>query len=256
MLIDWFTVCAQALNFLILVWLLERFLYKPVRKAIDDRQKGIAATLAGAEAQKTAADKQRDDFAGKNKVFDEQRAALLAKAEGDAATEHDRLLEEARKEAETLRAVDAAALRNDQARMSTQIAHAASEEVIAVARRALADLATASLEERVGAVFTRRLGEMDGKAKETMSAAIRGSSEPAVVESAFDMPAAQRAAIQNALNEAFSADVRLQFRTAEDPICGIELTAGGQKIGWNIAGYLSALDDRLDALLQSQPVAR
>ena len=41
--IDWFTVVAQAINFLILVWLLKRFLYKPILHAIDEREKGIAA---------------------------------------------------------------------------------------------------------------------------------------------------------------------------------------------------------------------
>jgi F-type H+-transporting ATPase subunit b len=37
MLIDWFTVGAQVLNFLILVWLLKRFLYGPILDAIDAR---------------------------------------------------------------------------------------------------------------------------------------------------------------------------------------------------------------------------
>ena len=46
MLIDWFTVGAQAVNFLILVWLLKRFLYEPVLAAIDAREKKIAAELA------------------------------------------------------------------------------------------------------------------------------------------------------------------------------------------------------------------
>ena len=49
MLIDWFTVGAQALNFLILVWLMKRFLYKPILRAIDEREKRIASELADAE---------------------------------------------------------------------------------------------------------------------------------------------------------------------------------------------------------------
>ena len=53
MLINWFTVFAQAVNFLILVWLLKRFLYKPILPAIDDRDKGIATQLANAEAKKS-----------------------------------------------------------------------------------------------------------------------------------------------------------------------------------------------------------
>ena len=60
MLIDWFTVGAQVLNFLILVWLLKRFLYKPILDAIDAREERIAAELADADAKKAEAQKERD----------------------------------------------------------------------------------------------------------------------------------------------------------------------------------------------------
>ena len=52
MLIDWFTVAAQLVNFLILVWLLKRFLFKPITSAIDAREKRIATELAAADAKK------------------------------------------------------------------------------------------------------------------------------------------------------------------------------------------------------------
>ncbi len=77
MLIDWFTVGAQALNFIILVWLLKRFLYKPILNAVDAREKRIAAELADADAKKTEARRERDEFQRKNKEFDQQRAATL-----------------------------------------------------------------------------------------------------------------------------------------------------------------------------------
>ncbi len=57
MLIDWFTVGAQALNFLILVWLMKRFLYKPILHAIDEREKRIATELANADKKKAEAQK-------------------------------------------------------------------------------------------------------------------------------------------------------------------------------------------------------
>ena len=84
MLIDWFTVGAQALNFLILVWLMKRFLYKPILHAIDEREKRIAAELADADAKKAEAQKERDEFQHKNAEFDQQRAALLSKATDEA----------------------------------------------------------------------------------------------------------------------------------------------------------------------------
>jgi hypothetical protein len=56
MLIDWFTVGAQALNFLILVWLMKRFLYKPILNAVAEREKRIAAELADAAQKKDDAE--------------------------------------------------------------------------------------------------------------------------------------------------------------------------------------------------------
>src|ERR1700733_14466541 len=249
MLIDWFTVGAQALNFLILVWLFQRFLYKPILNAIDAREKRIAGELADAATKNTEAQKERDEFQNKNKAFDEQRAALLGKATEDAKGDRERLIEQARKEAESLRAGQATALRNDQMRLGNEITRVAKDEVFAIARKTLADLATASLEERVGAVFIRRLREMDGKARDILATALKTSSDPAVLKSAFDLPAEQKATIQNALNETFSAEIRLRFETAPDAICGIELTANGQKLAWTIADYLKSLDRAVAGLL-------
>src|SRR5271156_4365009 len=102
--IDWFTVVAQAINFLILVWLLKRFLYKPILHAIDERERGIAARLAEAEATQAEAQQERDEFQHKNEAIDQARAALLKKAEDEAEAERQRLLEIARKDADALRA--------------------------------------------------------------------------------------------------------------------------------------------------------
>jgi F-type H+-transporting ATPase subunit b len=250
MLIDWFTVGAQVLNFLILVWLLKHFLYKPILNAIDAREKRIAAELADADAKKAEAQKERDDFQNKNKAFDEQRSALLGKAAEEAKAERERLLDEARKAADSLRAAQATALRNDQKRLGGEVTRLAKDEVFGIARKTLADLATVSLEERMGEVFTRRLRGMDGKGKELLGAALKSSSEPAVVRSAFDLGAAQKAAIQNALNETFAAEIRIRFETSPDLISGIELTANGQKVAWSIAEYLVSLEKGVDELLK------
>ena len=81
MLIDWFTVGAQALNFLILVWLMKRFLYKPILHAIDEREKRIAAELANADAKKAEAQKEHDEFQHKNAGV--RPAARRAPEQGD-----------------------------------------------------------------------------------------------------------------------------------------------------------------------------
>src|ERR1700689_1193164 len=113
MLIDWFTIGAQALNFLILVWLLKRFLYKPILNAIDAREKLIAKELADADAKKAEAQKEHEEVQKKNEVFDQHRAALFTKATDEAKAERQRLLDEARKSADILSAKRQKALIHD-----------------------------------------------------------------------------------------------------------------------------------------------
>ena len=252
MLIDWFTVGAQALNFLILVWLMKRFLYKPILNALAAREKLIAAELADAAAKKADAQKDRDDFQRRNEDFDRQRASLLAKATDEANAERQRLLDEARKAADALKAKRQETLANEAKSLGKAVARRAQDEVFAIARKALADLATTSLEERIGEVFTRRLREMDSKSKETLGAALKAPPGPATVTSAFDLPPDERAKIQNAINETFEADVHLRFVTAPDLVGGVELAANGQKVGWSIAGYLASLDKGVGAVLAGE----
>ena len=252
MLIDWFTVGAQALNFLILVWLMKRFLYKPILAAIDTREKGIAAKLADADAQKADAQKERDAFQHKNETFDRHRATLLNKAMDEAKVKRQQLFDEARTAADALSAKRQETLQDDARNLSQTIRRQAGQEVFAIARKALTDLAATSLEECLGNVFTRRLRAMDGKAKEELGAALKTASDPALVRSAFDLPAEQRAAIQNALNETFSAEIRVRFETAPDLISGIELNANGQKVAWSIADYLTTLEKSVGELLKEK----
>jgi F-type H+-transporting ATPase subunit b len=252
MLIDWFTVGAQALNFIILVWLLKRYLYKPILNAVDAREKRIATALADADTKTAEAKRERDEFQKKNETIDQQRTALLSKATQEAGAERQRLLDEARKAADDLSAKRAETLRSDADNLNQAILQRTQQEVFAIARKALTDLASASLEERMCDVFVDRLPKMDAESKSGLGRALTTASEPAVVRSAFDLPTVQRAAIQKALNETFSAVIHLRFETAPNLISGIELVANGQKVAWSIADYLGALNKGVGDVLKKK----
>ncbi|MGB5444499.1 MAG: F0F1 ATP synthase subunit B, partial [Psychromonas sp.] len=102
MSIDWFTVLAQIINFLVLVWLLKRFLYQPILDALDARERRIAKTLSDAADTEKQAQQERDLFLHKNQQIEKQSEKLLQTATKAANTEAHRLLEKARKVAEDL----------------------------------------------------------------------------------------------------------------------------------------------------------
>jgi F-type H+-transporting ATPase subunit b len=208
--------------------------------------------LAAAGAREAQARKSHDEFDGKNKQFDQDREALMAKAALEIKAEHERLLDDARKAANDLLSGQRTAARNDATALMDQMMRLAATEVFDVARRALGDLASMTLEERLGEIFTRRLREMKPDAKQSFDLALKSPHAAAVVRSRFSLATQEKANIQNALNETFAADIRLAFETAPDGICGIELTVGGQKLSWSIAEYLAALEEKARALINTQ----
>jgi len=251
-LIDWFTVGAQALNFVILVWLMKHFLYKPVQDAIAAREKRIAGQLADADKKKAEAKKDRDDFQHKNDAFDQERAALLKKATDDANSERERLLDAAGKAADALTAKRRQTLHADADNLNRGLRQRVQDEVFAIARKTLADLASASLDERMCETFVGRLRAVEGTEKKRLADAFDSKTEPLIVRSTFELPAAQRAAIQKAVHETFATKADLHFETAPDLVGGIELSAGGHKLAWSIADYLTSLERGVGELLQSQ----
>ena len=70
MLIDWFTVGAQIVNFLVLVWLLRRYLYRPVLAAIDAREQELAARRDAAAADRARATKEREEWQNRRRLLE------------------------------------------------------------------------------------------------------------------------------------------------------------------------------------------
>jgi F-type H+-transporting ATPase subunit b len=252
MIIDWFTVIAQVINFLILVWLLKRFLYKPILLAIATREHRIAAELAQANATKLAAQQQRDEYAQKNEVFDQARAEMMNKAMDEAKVERQRFIDTARVESATLRSQWQEALRNEHQNLNAEITRRTQDEVFAIARKVLGDLAGETLESRMVALFVQRLQQLSEEQRAPLLSAFKATSSAALVRTAYTLPTERHAEIEVAVQAAFGLTQQLQFEVAPNLVSGIELSTNGQKLAWSITEYLGALEKSVGELLHEQ----
>jgi F-type H+-transporting ATPase subunit b len=266
-LIDWFTVIAQAVNFLILVWLLKRFFYQPILKALDARERRIAAELADADAKKREAELERSEFRQKNDEFDQQRATFLDKALDEARAERKRLIAAARNDADTLRTRREEALKTEYQSLSEALTRRTCAEVFAISRKVLADLANTTLEAHMAEAFIRRMHELNPDEKAQLASAFKTSipvstgtaamagaaAAGVVVRSAFDLPAAQQNSLVAVVRENLGTETSVRFETEPDLVSGIELVASGYKVAWSIAGYLASLEKEMDKLLLKNP---
>jgi F-type H+-transporting ATPase subunit b len=249
MLIDWFTTIAQVINFLILVWLLKRFLYKPILHAIDEREKKISKKLSNAEMIQTDAKKESDELKNKIKDIDDQRASLLNKAKEDAQAERKSLLEEARKAAEAFTEKRREEFKRDEKQVHQSVIQKTQKEVFAITRKVLMDLSGRTLESQIVDVFICRLNDLSEEKKNLVTAAFSSSTGRGIIRSSVELSAKQRTAIESSIRECINSKFALQFEIVPDLLGGIEFIVNGQKLAWSIDNYLTSLEKEVHNLL-------
>ncbi|MEB2787093.1 F0F1 ATP synthase subunit delta [Algoriphagus persicinus] len=253
--INWFTVIAQILNFFLLVWLLKRFFYKPILKAIHERESKITAQLKDAEAKMDEAKKKQDEFVDKNQTFDQQKKELMDKAIAETKAERDKLMQQVRIDAGAMQAKLEKANNDTQADQHRALLQRAQQEVFAVSKKTLSDLASVSLEENAVRVFLKRLTDLNENEKMKFIEAFR-EAKPIQIQSAFDLPETQQKNIKDAVNKMMNADVQTHFSTSPELISGIELSANGYKIAWSISGYLHSIEHEILKSITQKQVAK
>lgn len=244
MKIDWFTVIAQILNFLILAWLLKRFLFKPIQNAIDKREKKITSQLIEAENNVSNAKKEQAEFKRKNEIFDQAKKDLMNKVVAEINEEREKLFEKARNEASELQSNLDKAYKETEENLNRDIEHKIQQEVFSITRKTLADLATQSLEEQLANILINRLKDLKKEEKEQFAEAFNQTeirTNPIIVRSAFDLPENKQTEIINTVNEMLETKAEIQFKTTPELICGIELTSNGYKLAWSVSAYLHSL---------------
>jgi F-type H+-transporting ATPase subunit b len=255
MLFDWFTVAAQLADFAILVWLLKRFLYRPVLEAMDAREKRVRETVAAADRQKVAAEEEGKHLREQQDAFAAQKEALLENARKEAATMRDELLVQARKAADAYEAQRRVALDRDWQEFRAELVQRTQGEALAVARQALRELADAGLEERMADAFLKKLTALDGVAKAEIQTAVRKSTRRIAVRSGFALPAPIRERLQQVLNDQFAIQGEVQFETNSAIIAGIEVACDGRKVAWTFDDFLHSLELSVRDLVEQETKA-
>lgn len=255
--INWFTVLAQVINFLLLVWLLKKFLYKPILNAIDEREKKITEKLKDADTQKLVAQKDQEDFKKQQEDFDQQKTALMAKAVADANTKKQQLMDAAKTDADNMRTDMEKAAKEKQTSDDAAIAEKTQKQVFAITRKALADIASVSLEEQSANTFVQHIAALKDDEKKQFVDAFKANTNAILVSSAFELSPKQQGEIKNAINIILSADAPVQFKTTPQIISGIELSTNGYKLSWSFSAYLNSLEKNVSETMKekTQPEA-
>jgi len=250
MQVDWFTVGAQIVNFLVLVVVLKLVLFEPVTRAMERREASIADRLRQAADREAEARAEADAHQAAVRELQTQRAARLEAAEQAAATRRRELTDAAREDVDRLRSGWEAALDRDRRAFLDEVRRRTGEQVVTVSRRVLADLADTDLETRIVRMALRRLAEDDAPVAALADAGAGGSDGRVVVRSAFALTPAVRDELTAAVVDRLGVDPGT-VAVDVDPglVCGLEIVVGGWSVGWSVDDYLDAVVEELGSLL-------
>lgn len=255
MQIDWLTVAAQIVNFLVLVWLLQRFLYTPITRAMERREQRIKDRLDEADQKRQEAENEAQAYRDKQAELEQGRDRILADAREAADQERKALEHEARNDVAARRQEWLEQLEAQRETFLSELRRRSTEQFYALARRALADLADSDLEEQIALGFVRQMESLDKSTREKIANGYAKANDTVRIRSRFDLSANAKRQITKTIHERFGKDVRTEYEMDEDVACGIELKAGSQTVMWSLASYLdgfeSAVDQQLSRVLAS-----
>lgn len=264
MQIDLFTLFAQIVNFVILMLLLKRFLYKPIVRTMDERERRIGADLEEAEHKLEAAAKEAALCHTERQEIEDKRGELLSAAQEEAASWRRDLIQEARVEIEERQERWRQSVEREKETFLRDLRKRAGAQVYEISRRALEDLAGVELEQHIIETFITRLPKAEEPGFEAFAAPAAKptatSDEPesewrpeAVICTAFEIDRDMRERVEAAVRQRLAGDFDLRFEVSPDLISGIELRAGGQTAAWSLQHYLETLDEKLSRAFAQQP---
>lgn len=239
MAIDAFTLVAQVVNFLVLLFLLRAFLFRPVQRVMAERERRIAEEHAAAERARSEAETEAQALRDERESLVARRRERVAELERELERTRLERLDAVRAEAEAARAswrTDLERSRRDTANELRRLAPSLLADALRRSWRALAD---EDLEARAVTTFARHLAGLDDATRAALGAA--AAVGPLAVATAFEPTREQREALTSALTGVLGVAAEVAFERDPELVAGVALRVGDLRVGWSVDDHVSGL---------------
>jgi F-type H+-transporting ATPase subunit b len=245
MSVDWITVIAQIVNFLVLIWLLKRFLYRPILDGIDAREAEITERMLAANAAEEKAQATEVEYLEQIAALKANESAMTDTARQKAEAARDVLLADAQEMFEKERKDWETHLEHESRKYMAELHKTGASALLELTRKALGDLAGETLEERI---VTHVLTRLKPLSEELLNAS----------DGSTDATATTRDPLPQTACEHLEADLRkilpkvkLRFETDANQSPGLILRMGGAQVAWTVDTYIEGLDALLEEHMSS-----
>lgn len=239
MSIDWITVVAQIANFLILLWLLKRFLYRPILDGIDAREREITERMAEATHIREAAQAAESEYQVQMTALHQGREGLMEESRVAAETERNALLADARAQLADERQEREKQRAEEAARYSRDLHDTGAHALLSLTRKALADLSDETLEQRI---VSQAAGRSAAMSKQLEQAA--GDQTHAMITTQHPLPQDLQAVLITEFTQALPGG-EITFNVDPEQSPGLSFRLGGAQLGWTVDSYMNGLEELL-----------
>ena len=221
---DGTTFALEIINFLVLVWLLQHFLYKPVRIAIAERQARIEKSLADALATRSEAEALKHQYDNRTAEWEQEKAQARQELQQEMEAERARLMTALQasldEERNKLRAVEQ--------RHNLEQRHRLEEDARAEGGRfvacLLSRLASADLEERIRRLLLEDMPQLPDQ--QLLALRTTGQTEVVKITSAYPLDESQRAGLNEALGRLADNPAACTFEQDPTLVAGLRVSFG------------------------------
>jgi F-type H+-transporting ATPase subunit b len=244
MTIDWFTFAAQLVNFLVLIALLKRFLYTPIRSALAEREARTAQLERNLSEKAAATEREQQRLKDQQATLANERQAWLAARDEENSAHIAEIKAATGRELEEMRRREILIRNQERGEAVDRFSEQLSQAFMDATAQALRDLAGRSLTEAQIARFAESLQALDSETRERWSRQ-NLSTPPLVVRSALPLTPDQKERLRNLFSSELKRSESPSFAIVPELVDGLEVTLGDTTLGWSVRSYLETLSTRL-----------
>ena len=238
MQLDWVTFVLEVVNFLVLVWILQHFLYKPVLATIARRREAIEKQLADAKATEQTADDLAKKYRDRLSEWQKEKESLRAKADVEIDKERQRRLAEIQQELDREQERRKAIETRQAAELRSKFRQEANAEALDFAASLLGRIASPEVEGRLVAVLLQDLESLPLEKREAVRDAFASANGKAQIASAYPLADGDQQQIVAALQSISDSPIDAQFSTETSVVAGLRVSIGPIVLRANIADEL------------------
>ena len=239
MSIDWFTLIAQIFNLLILLFLLRKFLYLPVLKAVEARQKFIEDELEKAAQSRIKAEKAEKLCLQKAQQIEREKQKVLAEVHREAEKLAADLREQAENQYHQSKQEWKAHLKGEQKNFNTALQVLVAEHFNRFAEKALRQMANSDLNEWIIKQFMQKIENLPSEEKNKLKENLQ-SQQVVLLQSDQELSPTIKKQIEDFLHQkcGVADNMKIRYEINGDLVGGIILQSGEHLVEWSLNRYL------------------